>query len=239
MKKSTQKPVILLLIISILVQNQGNMSFCQGSQSDYNVSNGDVFIWEFNDVDFVDNNYYIKFIIQEIYTNNSIIGEIERYYPFLNVSISETASDTSIINPKEEIYLLPDFGFFGLEFNQSIFVNTSQLQYYEESGVQTDFIKIVDQEIECFALSVNGKEIWIEKTMGVVVKVDYVKVYTLELVSWENVNLIEFAQARHFEDSKNSIYYILVSVAIAGLFIASHLMIRNYKKRKFLKKKDL
>ena len=239
MKKTSPKPVVIILILSIFMQNQWNMSLCEEEATDYNVSSGDVFIWQFNDVDFVDNTYYIKFIINQIYANNSIIGQVEQYHPFLNVSTNGTALDTTLINPKEEIYILPAFDFFGLDFNQSIFVNTSQLKSYEQNEIQNDIIEIADQLIECYTLTTHGKEIWIDKTKGVIVKVDYVKVYTLELVSWEDVNLIEFAKEMHYENSINSIYYFLISAAVAGLIITTHLLFRRYKKKKFLKKKEL
>ncbi len=239
MKKLFHQALIFLLFLSIFQQNQLKVGFSSENTSDYNVSNGDVFIWQFSDLDFVDNTYYIRFVIHQIYENNSIVGQVERYYPFLNISTNDTTNDNAVVNPTEEIYLLPAFEFFGLDFNQSLFVNTSQLNTYQQNNIPIEKIKAGGQERECYSLVDQGKGIWIDKIKGVVLKVEYVKVYSFELVSWEDVNLVEFADEMHYESSVNAIFYFLISAGIAGSIVMTHLLIRRFKKRKYLKKKIL
>ena len=236
MKKLIHRSVIVLLFFPIFIQSQEILSLGLNNESDYNVSNGEVFVWQFNDLDFVDNTYYIKFTINQIYNNNSIIGQVERYYPFLNISTNDTTDDKAIINPKEEIYILPAFDFFGLEFNYTIFVNETQLIYFKQNDFSTAEIEVGEKTIECFTFSTQGKEIWIDQNKGIVVQVEYVNVYSFKLVSLEDVDLYKFAEEMHLENSINYIYSFVISVGIAGAIISTHLMVRRYKKRRFIRK---
>ncbi len=238
MKKKKNHPFFFyLIIISAIYINSQNFVASTYDSQNYKVKDGDAFIWRYDDFDFIQQKYFLKFTIAYRNSTDSFIGYIETYYTNSNVSINETEQNITNFSPEFELGFFHSFDFFDNNFNNTLFYSINELQSLsnnEDSKLES--IEIAEKQINCIKTKIDNREIWIDNGTGIVVKIEYANLFNFELVSWQNADLKDFADNYEKIVKIQWIFYTIFSIGVVSVIIGIHLFLRNRGKKKLMEK---
>ncbi len=133
--------------------------YATGEFENYFITPTDVFIWEFEDINILQEEYYIKFTIARRATNGDVEGIRQIYYPFNDTLVEDNISETSLFDPNFDLSMI--CGIINIVLNLILIPEYFALGSAIASLITQSFVAILQVLLarKIFQFSINFKRI--------------------------------------------------------------------------------